>query len=117
VYKGIEEKEKDIEFRKAREERNKSLPKDPTWRKNQKEGAKKACAEESWLEAHTGKNHWYFKGAVIGTDIETGEVKHRYIGGKEIKAAGHSYGAISQCINGHKTKYKGCTWHREPVEK
>jgi hypothetical protein len=57
-----------------------------------------------------------YKGAMIGTNIETGE-EIILKGGKQIKAAGFSYGNIVSCLKGERKSHKGYTWRRETVEK
>jgi hypothetical protein len=62
-----------------------------------------------------GKNNPFYKGAVIGTNIKTGE-KIIFDGNEQITAAGFSPGHISSCLIGARDSHGGYTWERENVE-
>jgi hypothetical protein len=63
-----------------------------------------------------GAKNSNYKGAMIGADIKTGEILHRFEGSAAAKAAGFSSCNISDVINGKRKTHKGFTWHRETIQ-
>jgi predicted GIY-YIG superfamily endonuclease len=63
----------------------------------------------------SGSNHGKFQGAMIGADINTGEILHRFEGNKEAAAVGFcssTIGKVIRCKPGY-NHHKGFTWTRE----
>jgi len=51
----------------------------------------------------------------IATHIETGE-QLRFLGNKQLKAAGFDASNVHHCITGRYKQYKGYRWHREEIK-
>ena len=66
--------------------------------------------------AGMGAKNPKYKGAMIGTDTETGEILHRFEGGAAAKAAGFAQNHIYAVINGKRKTHKGYTWERGTVQ-
>jgi predicted GIY-YIG superfamily endonuclease len=67
------------------------------------------------LMGKTGTRGRAYKGAMIGTDPETGEILHRFEGMAAANAAGFNDGHISDVINGNRKTHKGCHWTRGAI--
>jgi len=57
---------------------------------------------------NTAQRKWVW----VGTNVITGEVV-KFIGEKEMKAAGIQHSNVIKCLNGQRKSHKGYTWHRE----
>lgn len=57
---------------------------------------------------NTNNRKWVW----VGTNVITGEVV-KFIGEKEMKAAGIQHSNVIKCLNGQRKSHKGYTWHRE----
>lgn len=62
----------------------------------------------SHAAGNTAQRKWVW----VGTNIITGEVV-KFIGEKEMKAAGIQHSNVIKCLNGQRKSHKGYTWHRE----
>ena len=65
----------------------------------------------------TGTKNYNYKGPMIGTDPETGEILHRFEGRAAAEAAGFSNSHIYGVINGKygRKTHKGCHWTRGAI--
>jgi hypothetical protein len=117
------------EFRKNASEKTKEQWEDEEFRKKyferintdeykQKRSiiSKELWQNEEYKKNHTGEKNASYKGAIIGTNIETGE-EIVLKGTKEIIEAGFSFRHISSCVLGKRKSHKGYTWRRETLEK
>ena len=70
------------------------------------------------MKGKTGSKSRNYKGPMIGTDPETGEILHRFEGRAAAKAAGFNPSNIYKVINGKRgfKTHKGHTWHRETIQ-
>jgi hypothetical protein len=66
--------------------------------------------------AQIGSKGNNYKGPMIGKNIETGEILHRFEGSAAAEAAGFNKGSISQVINGKRKTHKKLTWTREAIK-
>ena len=62
----------------------------------------------SHAAGNTAQRKWVW----VGTNVITGEVV-KFIGEKEMKAAGIQHSNVIKCLNGQRKSHKGYTWHRE----
>jgi len=62
----------------------------------------------SHAAGNTNNRKWVW----VGTNVITGEVV-KFIGEKEMKAAGIQHSNVIKCLNGQRKSHKGYTWHRE----
>lgn len=98
------------EWQKASAEANRLKAMNPEWQASQKNGC-----EEYWKNTknkHAGSKNPNYKGMIVGTNIATGEVI-KFIGLKELNAAGFSHSKVYICIAGKRPSHKGYTWRRE----
>ena len=62
----------------------------------------------NYAAGNTAQRKWVW----VGTNVITGEVV-KFIGEKEMKAAGIQHSNVIKCLNGQRKSHKGYTWHRE----
>lgn len=74
----------------------------------QKEAARKIFTGNNYSVGNTAQRKWVW----VGTNVITGEVV-KFIGEKEMKAAGIQHSNVIKCLNGERKSHKGYTWHRE----
>lgn len=74
----------------------------------QKEAARKIFIGNNYAAGNTAQRKWVW----VGTNVITGEVV-KFIGEKEMKAAGIQHSNVIKCLNGQRKSHKGYTWHRE----
>jgi hypothetical protein len=74
----------------------------------QKAIASKLSKNNIYAAGNTNNRKWVW----VGTNVITGEVV-KFIGEKEMKAAGIQHSNVIKCLNGQRKSHKGYTWHRE----
>ena len=74
----------------------------------QKAIASKLSKGNIYAAGNTTQRKWIW----VGTNVITGEVV-KFIGEKEMKAAGIQHPNVIKCLNGQRKSHKGYTWHRE----
>jgi hypothetical protein len=63
----------------------------------------------------TGTKSGSYRGPLLGTEINSGEILHRFEGSGAADAAGFNHGSIYAVINGKRKTHKGCYWHRGAI--
>jgi hypothetical protein len=74
----------------------------------QKAIASKLSKGNIYAAGNTTQRKWIW----VGTNVITGKVV-KFIGEKEMKAAGIQHPNVIKCLNGERKSHKGYTWHRE----
>ena len=112
---GLARAAKHSEFMKGRKATDETRAKMSASRRNpSEEYRRKQSVAQTGLRM--GSKNPAYKGAVIGTSIETGDVV-RFEGSAEMMAGGFDHTGVGKVINGNWAHYKGRTWVREPLPK